>query len=358
MSLTELKLRNLRCVAQAELNPDTGINLIVGDNGSGKTTLLESIYLLSRSRSFRSNNHKSLIRKGATAFTVFGRIVAQDQQPISIGIERSRDTLRFRLSNNPEARLTDLVRALPVQVISPGIHELLEHGATQRRKVMDWGVFHVEQSFFPAWQRYQRALRQRNAGLRAKAAESEVRSWDAELIQSAEHIDQLRSGHIEALRKHLGDRGLLADISEESLSYRRGWSQKQALQEALDEGFASDVNRGYTGAGPHRADLTLNWGQTRAADTASRGEQKMLLSLMLIEQARLVGGVTERMPVLLIDDLAAELGTVFREQLMHAVEDSGLQAFVTFLDRTQIPDRWQQGLMFHVKQGVVAPGAG
>ncbi|MGB1580867.1 MAG: DNA replication and repair protein RecF, partial [Nevskiales bacterium] len=110
---------------------------------------------------------------------------------------------------------------------------------------------------------------------------------------------------------------------------------------------------GYTTVGPHRADLQLTWQGRNALESASRGEQKRLISHLLLIQAQIVGQATGRQPLLLVDDMAAELGEQYRVDFLQAVTDSGLQAFVTFLEVEQIPADWQQRPMFHVKQGAL-----
>jgi DNA replication and repair protein RecF len=89
---------------------------------------------------------------------------------------------------------------LPVQIIDPEVHRLLEDGPVRRRRFLDWGVFHVEQRFHEAWRRYQRALRQRNSSLKLRQPLSVLRAWDQELVEQGNQVAIFRETYLQALR--------------------------------------------------------------------------------------------------------------------------------------------------------------
>jgi DNA replication and repair protein RecF len=165
MSLDALVIEDFRCVARAELELDSRCNLISGANASGKTSLLEAIFVLGRGRSFRTARTEILIRNGAEAFTLAGKVAGAGRiRPL--GMRLGRDGMEARVSGRPVSGLAELATVLPAQAIDPEVHRLVEGGPQERRRFVDWGVFHVEPSFVDHWRRYQRALRQRNAALR------------------------------------------------------------------------------------------------------------------------------------------------------------------------------------------------
>src|SRR5690242_8905968 len=173
MILSELTVHNLRCVEDAELSLHPGRNLIWGGNGSGKTSLLEAIFLLGRGRSFRTRNSERLIRHGQPRLTVFGRTAADRPNAMGVQVARTGGTTA-RLNGATVGSLTELSQAFPVQVIDPGVHKLVEEGGFRRRRWMDWAVFHVEPGFADRWVRYTRAVKQRNAALRAQPAQASI----------------------------------------------------------------------------------------------------------------------------------------------------------------------------------------
>ncbi len=110
-----------------------------------------------------------LIRSGRERFVVFGEVDAFERR-VSLGVEGSRSGIRAKLDGDRVKSLAELAPLLPVQIIDPEIHRLIEEGPSRRRRFLDWGVFHVEPRFVDDWQRYQQALKQRNASLEVTTA--------------------------------------------------------------------------------------------------------------------------------------------------------------------------------------------
>jgi len=347
MSLIGLEIDHLRCLQRAELELHPGTNLMVGPNGSGKTSLLEAIYLLGRGRSFRTRHTERLIAHGADRLLVLGRLPAQSV--IGVSCDRLQG-LEARIDRRAPRTLAELSEALPVQVLDPGIHRLVEEGPLHRRRWLDWGVFHVEPQFVGQWTAYTRALRQRNAALKGAQDPS---PWDRELAPLGEHLSVARERVAAAVEPiWLQTLQSLAGPADVTLNYHRGWSQEHSLQESLAGHLARDRERGTTAFGAHRFDVVLKQGGRVARETLSRGQQKLVGAALALAMARLVGQYAPRPPMLLLDDPAAELDVVHTEALMSEIRNVKGQMVVTALSATEAqlgtPDR-----VFHVEQGRV-----
>lgn len=355
MSLHRLQVQNFRCIDSAELEFDARCNLISGANASGKTSLLEAIFFLGRGRSFRTPTNETLIRKGEGGFLLAGR-VGEASSPRPIGIEYTRSGFQARSAGQPVRSLAELATILPVQAIDPEVHRLIEEGPQERRRYLDWGVFHVEPRFVDHWRRYQRALKQRNAALRAEAPESLVRAWDPELVEAGNALAESRRRYFNLLRPFVAELGEAFLGLSVDLSLSDGWnSAEQGLEQALANAWPRDRERGLTHAGPHRADLGIRVGGDRARHRVSRGQQKLAAAAMLLGQLRCDAGQGSPTACLLVDDPAAELDADSLERLVSVLRSLPAQLFVTALDPSVAAfDRLPVARRFHVEHGKIS----
>jgi DNA replication and repair protein RecF len=363
MSLGQLSVQNLRCLHQAELELHPGRNLIVGANGSGKTSLLEAIFLLGRGRSFRTRNSERLITHGESRLVVFGRTAsaAEPAVPTSLGVQVTRgEPTVAKIQGEFTRTLADLSAALPVQVIDPGVHKLVEDSAFRRRRWMDWATFHVEHGFVDVWASYTRALRQRNAALKQlQSTGSEIRAqldaWDVELAQLGERLALSRRRMLESLQPHWHETVVpLAGLNLE-LVYFQGWARDSSLIQALQLSRERDLLRGATQVGPHRGDVLLKLDGKLARDSLSRGQQKLAAVSMILAQLRLLTSILSEPPTLLLDDPAAELDPERLTRFIEQVAPLRCQLVLTSLAPGQHPFG-QPDQLFHVEQGRVSEG--
>jgi DNA replication and repair protein RecF len=328
--LGRLQVTDFRCLQSVELRLDPQFTLISGPNASGKTSLLEAMYVLGRGRSFRTRRLEHLIRHGAERFVVFGEVHTAHRQ-VPMGVEGSRAGIRAQIDGDKPSSLAELALQLPVQIIDPEVHHLIEEGPSRRRRFLDWGVFHVEQSFVGHWQRYQQALKQRNAALKAHQPRAIVSVWDSDLVRSGELLSDARLRYVTALsgRAEAIGRNLLG--MELSLSYRCGWPKDQSMAEALQQSWSHDQEAGATQIGPHRAELAIRLDGTAVKDRISRGQQKLLAAALLIAQIKLFPEGSPVQPSLLLDDPAAELDDDRLAGLIREVSSQSVQLIVTTL---------------------------
>ena len=186
MYLKKIQIRDFRNIQSAELELADTFNFITGDNGAGKTSLLEAVSFLARGKSFKTSNSASLIRTGKGDFL----IVALGDRHEKLGLRRTPTDTQVRLNGQAVNRLSDLVRLIPLLVITPNSHELIERGPDQRRQFIDWGLFHVEQSYAREMQLYRKLLKQRNAVIRSDFESAMY--WEKGLATQGERVDRYR----------------------------------------------------------------------------------------------------------------------------------------------------------------------
>jgi DNA replication and repair protein RecF len=327
LPLSRVRVTALRCIRELELDLDSGRNYIFGPNGAGKTSLLEAIFVLGRGRSFRTRQIKRLVSHGAEGFAVFGTVKTDDAVQ-RLGVAYRAGRLEKRIDGDAAASMSELTEILPVHVIDPSMHALVEGGPSERRRFLDWGVFHVEHSYLEAWKRYRRVLSQRNAALKRAASDAELRPWSAALAEAGEAVERSRRAYVGRLAPLVTEFGQRLLDGPLALQYRRGWGEDAPLEQALRATVARDRQNGTTEAGPHRADLVLRLAERRVQDEASRGQQKLTAAALILAQVAVEGAERPLGSLLAVDDPAAELDARSLERLLAAIE--GLPAQVVF----------------------------
>lgn len=354
MRLTRLDLTDVRTIAQARLEPAPGLNLLIGENGAGKSSVLEAIHLLGFGRSFRGRVRDGLVRTGAEALQVYVEWVDAGGQAHRAGIRHSGASWEGRIDGQAIAQLGDFCAAFAIVSFEPQSHALVSGGGDPRRRFLDWGLFHVEPDYLTGWRRYQRALKQRNALLKARRPGA-LDAWDHELVQAAQPLQRARQAYIAALLPHLQavTELLLPSFGLAALEFMPGWKHDSlSLEDALLLGRERDLALGHTGVGPHRADWRVDFVSRPDREPYSRGQAKLVALACLLAQARHLHAVRGEWPVILLDDLASELDARHRTRVLDELAAAGAQVFITGVDRlAELAGR--EVRVFHVEQGEI-----
>jgi DNA replication and repair protein RecF len=351
VSLRRVQVTDFRCLQSAALDLDPRFTLISGPNASGKTSLLEAIYVLGRGRSFRTRRLEHLIRLGTPQFVVFGEVETSERH-IPLGVEGTASGVRAKIAGAKASSLAELALMLPVQIIDPEVHRLIEEGPSRRRRFVDWGVFHVDHSFLGHWQRFHHALKQRNAALKSGQTRALVSAWDRDLVAYGELVTTARSQYVTSLAPEAQTIGRNLLGKEVSLSYRPGWLRELSFSAALNQSWNQDQETGTTQVGPQRAELSIRLDGAGVKDRVSRGQQKLLAATLLMAQLKLFPGDGVVQPTLLLDDPAAELDDERLAGLIGEVSGHAVQLIVTTL-HGEFPAFGQPGRRFGVAAGRV-----
>lgn len=326
MSLASLRIQYVRNLSTISLTLHSRYNFFSGPNGCGKTSLLEAVYLLARGCSFRTREVSPLIQLGETALTVYAETLAAN----SICIQKSPDTpTNIRINSAACHKASELARLLPCQVFYQDIFQIIDAGPAVRRKLLDWGVFHVKPTYHELWAQYRRVVKQRNALLKQRADRRAFKEWNRLASDLSQALDELRREYFDAwtdvFKQHLSS---LIDIQCD-LQYFKGWDKKgtgKPLDSILDDQFEADLQRQYTSSGAHQADILFNTSTSRQAKQwFSRGQQKMLLIALKLAQADLL----DTPCVYLFDDVFAELDEYRIQHLFKAISAVPGQFFFT-----------------------------
>ncbi|EQD76708.1 recombination protein F [mine drainage metagenome] len=347
MPVAGLRLECLRCFEWGEVDFGGAPTILSGMNGSGKTTLLEALYLLARGRSFRTGYPQQLTRHGCKAFGIEAVIpVSQGfrsvrliyDQKINITIDRQTATTR------------EVSEILPLTLLEAGITEIVLGGPEQRRKLLDWLMFHVEQEGWSHWKQYRRALRQWQWALRTGM---DGTIWIERMMERIPQIEVARKRLIEACMPfwQRAFEALFPGI-DWSLDYRTGIPSGMTLEEAFQNWNPERAERPYA-PGPHRADIEIGIDGVPARQILSRGQAKLLATGLMWGGAHLLARHLGAAPLLLIDDFSSELDGLAQIRLLNLLAHEPVQVVVTTVQPPRKEDTPNAYRLFHVEHGCI-----
>ncbi|CAA0083248.1 DNA replication and repair protein RecF [BD1-7 clade bacterium] len=378
MFIKKVIVDQVRNLSHVSLEGFESFNLLVGPNGSGKTSFLEAVALASQGRSFRSHKIAHVINHEDSTLSVF--IEAEDRHGLNhrIGIRRNRQN-QFQVRVNGEGihSLAELSQVLPILVIDNEAFQLLDGSASVRSRFLDWGVFHVKHEFYHQWRIYSRALKQRNELLKSgHSNQDEYDVWDEHILNAGFAITQYRLAFLQVFNIHFLQYAKMFDplFADIALGFKTGWDRvnhdvcesmptdwfdEGSLSDKFRSNLSQDIRYKRTQLGAHRADLHITINKMDARDVLSRGQKKSLICALKLAMAKTLKQTMARYPVLLLDDLPAELDTEHLNAVLSVINDEQYQAFITSVD-TQLGNNNMplKARMFHVEHGKISTANG
>ncbi|MCD0442072.1 DNA replication/repair protein RecF [Glycomyces sp. A-F 0318] len=374
MRVRQLQLSDFRSYAHAQVMFDEGPSILVGPNGHGKTNLVESLVYLANLRSHRVAADAPLVRQGCEQAVVRAEILHDSRRLLAeLAIVPGRSN-KARLNRTPLARPREIIGALKAIAFAPEDLSLVRGDPAARRRYLDELLCARHPRFAGVRADYERVLKQRNTLLRTAylakktggrgpggAEMATLDAWDAHL---AGHGAELLTGRL-ALLEDLVEpiakaHSRIADgRSEVAIAYESELGEDLApdqdvltarLGAALAAARSREVERGTTLVGPHRDDLDLVLGSLPVKGYASHGETwsvALAMRLGAFELLRADGTA----PILILDDVFAELDATRRERLAEYAE-SAPQALITCAVAGDVPERLT-GARYDVWEGEV-----
>ncbi|MDQ3409285.1 MAG: DNA replication and repair protein RecF [Actinomycetota bacterium] len=345
MRVTRLRLRDFRTYAAADVVPGGGLTVVHGPNGAGKTNLLEGVYFACTGRSCRTANEREVLRFGAQAARAEVDLVDTEGTTHALKVGYAPGEVKRLLADGaPVERLLDVGFRPLVSVFLPDRLELVKGPPALRRAHLDQVVAAARPARAATRRAYARALAQRNALLaRVRAGlvpRHALEAWDLELARHGIALRDDRAAVVADLvtpfataAQQLGLHGEL----ELRFRPRTRAVDPEALAAELGERLDSDLERGFTGHGPHRDDLALLRDGRELRTYGSRGEQRLGLLALLLAEREVLGAARGRPPLLLLDDVMSELDSDRRTALVRRLVRDGGQSVITTTDVANVP---------------------
>jgi len=342
MYIERLQLNYFRNYESLRLTPGRGLNVIVGENAQGKTNAVEAVFLCAFGRSHRTPRDAELISCGMSgAYVGMNVVTGAGSRKIEIKL-RDGERKQLFIDSLQCERSSELMGVLNVVMFSPEDLSLIKDGPAERRRFLDMELSQFRPAYYTILQRYNKALRERNALLRPEAVKTrtgeelrrELYVWDEQLITLGADIMQRRAEFICKLasiatilhRDISGRRETLGIRYDPNVSMERG-SLEDAMGEALFAGVADDIRRGFTGTGPHRDDIAITLSDRAVRVFGSQGQQRTAALSLKLSELELLREDRGEPPVLILDDVLSELDELRQRALLEAVRDC--QSFLT-----------------------------
>ena len=376
MILTQLNILNYRNIREASLEFAPKLNCFVGLNGQGKTNVLDAIYLLSFAKSaFTSqdslnithgeqmamvqgvySNLSTLSASGLSTLSPEGGLTT-----ISCGLRRGVKK-QFRKDKKDYQRLLDHIGLIPLVMVCPADHQLIEEGSDERRRFMDVVIGQRNRKYLDCLATYNALLKQRNALLKQYADAPnppddllEVLEW--QMVEPAEYIFQARTDFFKEFEPYFQEVYKVISNQPAEISCLRYISQLQdrELREAYVRTRKRDLILGWTSQGPHKDDLDMRLGDYPLKQVGSQGQQRTFVLAMKLAQALYLADTTGEAPILLLDDIFDRLDSERVERIIEMVQGPEFgQIFITDTDRehlTEIVKPSASAKIFHVEGG-------
>jgi DNA replication and repair protein RecF len=382
MFVDYLQLADFRSYEAVDVSLGAGVRIFVGANGQGKTNLVEAIEYLSTLSSHRVSSDQPLVRAGAERAVVRARVQAGLGDPRQLQLELEitpGKANRAQLNRSPLRRARELVGVLRTVVFAPDDLSIVKGDPSERRRFLDDLVVSRWPRLAAVRADYERALRQRNTLLKSLGGrvrgpntshevESTLHVWDTHLADAGGDLLQARLTTLADLAPHVhkayaeiaptnndATAEYKASIDVSGLTSGHGAARAdlaQAMLHAMSNMRSEEIARGLSLIGPHRDDITLTLGMLPARGYASHGESwSFALALKLGSFSLLRADGIE--PILVLDDVFAELDTTRRERLAAAVS-AAEQVLVTAAVSDDVPEILR-GRRYSVSGGQVTP---
>jgi DNA replication and repair protein RecF len=357
MRIDWVELTGFRSYLHVRLEPENGINVLVGDNASGKTNVLEAIAYLAALRSFRNVTDVDLVNDEAESAILRGNVERREAASL-IEVEIPRQgRRRVQVNRQRPARSSDLLGHLRVVVFLPDDLDIVKRGPAYRRDFLDDTAVQLWPGSYLDQQEYERSVRQRNTLLRQEGRDADpvtLEVWNERMSQAGAKVMERRARTVEALQPWVRStyERLAGEEADVSFHYASNWGGDLAtditaderadrLIAALVEHDHIDRERRVTTVGPHRDEplVMLNGRDTRTK--ASQGEQRTLILAMRLASHEAITEAVGEPPALLLDDVFSELDRDRAGSLAGALPAA--QTFITTARSEEVPvegHRW------------------
>jgi DNA replication and repair protein RecF len=372
MYLKTLHLRHFRNYQEQQVEFTAPKTILVGNNAQGKSNLLEAVELLATLRSHRTFRDRDLVQEAEELAQISASLKRETGISTLNLILRRNGRRTVNLNGENLRRQMDFLGVLNAVQFSSLDLDLVRGGPEGRRHWLDTLLIQLEPIYAHILQQYHQVLRQRNAFLKrnietnqgAPVQTEELAIWDAQLATAGTRVIRRRERAIQRLapiakKWHAsisGSKEILQIKYSPNVPLEQSHSEKvqQAFLEKLQQRTIAELHQGTTLVGPHRDEIELTINQTPARQYGSQGQQRTLVLALKLAELQLIEEVVGEPPLLLLDDVLAELDPSRQNQLLDTIQDR-FQTIITTTHLGAFDSQWlNSSQILYVKSGKIS----
>jgi DNA replication and repair protein RecF len=359
MFIKELELSNFRNYERQKFCFHEKINIILGRNGQGKSNLMEGIYVLSMGKSFRTQRDLEMIRFQADFLRVYGSF-EKEGRALDIEVMLSGEEKKFKIDGFSGSKNADMLENAYMVVFSPEDIRTVKGEPERRRRFLDRELFQIRPLYYKDLLRYRKSLLHRNKVLKEEFPDENLLDvWDENLFKYGAAIMRERKGFSEKLRKigreiHASvtnNRETLEICYEPDIEFAEDSAKQKALfLEKLRACRETDKARSYTGAGPHRDDISICIDNVDVRRFGSQGQQRTAALSLKLAELKIIKEETGEEAIIILDDVLSELDGERQRFLIRFLADN--QIFISAAEmNAEIMKYLPDGFVYHISDG-------
>ena len=335
MYFKSIELENFRNYRHLNLEFDKKLNIITGNNAQGKTNLIESLFIMSLGKSFRTNKDSEMIGFDMD-FSRSRSVIYDDDKETEIEIIYNNEGKVIKVDGVKLRKSADLLENVYIVVFSPDDLRIIKDGPESRRRFVDRELCQIKPVYYSDLGNYKRVLKQRNFLLKNKykdmslfeVFDESLAEYGTRIIEERYRFSSRLSEISRKIHSEISNGSEMLDVEYETF-FKKGFT-KEDYKEELIKNFESDINKGYTSAGPHKDDLLISINGKDIRAYGSQGQQRTASLSLKLAELELIRQETGKNAVLLLDDVLSELDVQRQRYLINSMKD--IQVFITATD--------------------------
>lgn len=364
MKIKKIKLKNYRNCKEIELDLNSKKILIIGKNAQGKTNILESIYFISTLKSQRTTNNLELINFGSENVEIFAKIEKANTE-IELFFQYEKNKKREIKVNKLKTRPKEFKKVLKTVLFSTQDLLLLRGAPQDRREWLDAAISQIYPAYDDRLLKYNKIRIQKNNFLKDyKPNETLLEVYNEQLTILGSNIIYLRKKFLKEIEKIAQEKHFTISGKENlTIKYVCNFLDEekdfeiekisQKFKQKLEERKKEEIQRGQTLVGPHRDDIVFYINNEEGTKFASQGQQRTIVLAIKLAELKIIAQKTGEPPVLLLDDVLAELDDVRQNYLLKTIK-TNTQTIITSVDTLLFDEKFLNDVkIYKIDQGKI-----